>query len=696
MRRIFFTAQFVFAFTCIFSQNVWLEDDFKDNRNGWEILSEEFLKTSVKNGQYVIDKLSVERFQTLKKIYIDPNRDFIVSCEMLIQGQNDKNEYGLVWGVKDLNNCNVFTICSAGNILIKQVKDEKVNVLYKANLPKLVHSDKKQNSFNITQKADQISFSLNDSLLFTTSSSKFPFYKPNFGFEITGYSKVSVLSVSLKQDNVIKLLENMPKGMQKKNLGPNINSKFNEAAPNISADGKALYWAVKGDPKNVNVDFYDIWYSTALSDTAWNKRKNIGKPLNNENHNWVISVSPDNNMLVVSNRYNKDGSFKPEIGISKAMRTKTGWNIPTAINISEFDNLSKFANYCLAPDGKAMVMAIETQESEGDLDLYVSFLQNDTLWTKPKHIKNVSSFGKECAPFIAADGTTMYFSTNGRPGYGDNDIFVTTRKDSTWLNWSEPCNLGPEINTPNFDADYSMPASGAFALMVSKDHAIGGSDIFRIDLPKQAKPKPVILIKGKVINEVTKQPIVANISYFDLLTDQEVGIAVSSPVDGSYNIVLPPGTDYSMMARKEGYISESEHIYAIEIAEYTEMEKDLLLIPLEVGVTVQLHNIIFETGKGVIKEESSDELNKLLKLLIENPSVDIEISGHTDNVGADEANLTLSRERAVAIKKFLELGGIDSKRLTAVGYGRTKPVTTNDTEEGRAQNRRVEFKIVKK
>ena len=583
-----------------------------------------------------------------------------------------------------------------GAEFIRQLKDEKETVFFKGTAPKLIRPDKKPNRLSIEKRGEQIRFLVNDSLLFFTDFARFSFYKPNVGFEITGYSKVNVLSFVLKQDNTIKLVENMPKGVKKKNLGNAVNSKFNEAAPVISADGKTLYFAVKGDPKNITADFLDIWYSTVLNDTAWTKRKNIGKPINNDNHNWVISISPDNNMLTVSNRYNKDGSYKPEIGISKVMRTKTGWSIPAPIIIRDFDNLSKSANYNMSPDGKVMILAIETPESEGDLDLYVSFLQSDTTWSKPRHLRNVNSFGRECTPFVAADGTTMYFSTNGRPGYGDNDLFVTTRQDTTWLNWSEPCNLGPEINTPNFDADYSMPASGVFAMMVSRDHTLGGSDIFRVDLPKQAKPKPVILIKGKVVNDISNQPIVANISYYDLLTDLEAGIAVSSPVDGSYQVVLPPGTDYSMMARKDGFISQSEHIYAIEIAEYTEMEIDLHLIPMEVGVTVQLKNIFFETGKGVIKEESGEELNKFLKLLLENPSLVIEIGGHTDNVGAEEANLALSRERAEAIKKFLELGGVDAKRLTAVGYGPKAPIASNNTEEGRSKNRRVEFKIVKK
>lgn len=696
MRTTWFVYVMLFFVCPLHGQKIWFQDEFDDNRNGWDIIQEEFLKTGIRNGTYVIDKMSVDRFQMLKKIYLDPVKDFTLSCQMMIQAQSDKNEYGLAWGVKDMETGNLFTITAGGSIFVKRMEGGKVSFLYKEELSRLVRPNKKTNVFCISKKGDKISFALNDSVIYTGKPADFPVQRPNIGFELTGYSKLSVLSVELRQENVIKEVENMPSGLHKRNLGPNINSKYNEAVPVISADGKTLYWAVKGDPKNMTADYYDIWYSTQVNDSVWNRRKNIGKPLNNSNHNWVIAVSPDNNMLIVANRYNKDGSYKPEIGISRSFRSTTGWTVPVPVIINGFDNLSKFANYSLSPDGKVMVMAIETPESEGDLDLYVSFLQPDTTWSVPRHLRGVNSFGRECAPFIAADGTTLYFSTNGRPGYGDNDIFVTTRQDDTWLNWTEPLNLGKEINTPSFDADYNMPASGAYALMTSKDNSLGGTDIFRIDLPRQVKPKPVILIKGKVLNEATGQPLAASISYYDLLTDKEAGIAISSPVDGSYNIVLPPGTDYSMMARKEGFISWSEHIYAIEIEEYTEMNIDLHLIPMEIGITVQLKNIFFETGKGVIKEESSEELNKLLKLLIENPSLEIEIAGHTDNVGSEEFNLQLSHERAEAIKKFLELGGVDPHRLRAVGYGSKKPVAPNTTEEGRAKNRRVEFVIVKK
>ena len=695
MRKFLLITGICFSSLVSFSQQLWFEDDFLDNRNGWDLRSEEYLRSAIKEGNLQITKEGADRYMIWKNVYINPEKDFQIAAVVARGDNNEKNEYGIVWSVRDYDNYYAFTICSNGTAIVKQTSATKVTILYKGLVKPVAM--KTESNLKISKKQDAITFSYNDSVLFSTNPGSLPVRRLNVGFEVNGYSKVLAKKISVFQDNTIKTVENMPKGMIRKNLGSNINSKFMDAVPVISADGKTLFWATKGDPKNTgDIEKYDIWYSTAVGDTGWTRGKNLGKPINNDYHNWLISVSTDNNMLILANRYDKDGSYKEGIGISKAMKTKQGLEIPTDLIMHDVDNLSKFASYCLSPDQKVLMMAIEMSDSKGDQDLYVSFRQDDGYFSKPLNMGSINSIGKECAPFVSADGKTIYFSTNGRPGYGDNGIFVSTREDDTWTKWSEPCNLGPEINTPNFDADYTIPASGKFALMVSKDHSLGGSDIFRIDLPKQAKPKPVILIKGQVLNDVTKTPIEARISYIDLLTEQEVGIATSSPVDGSYNIVLPPGTDYSMLAVKDGFISESNHIYAIEISEYTEMAVDLHLIPMEVGVSVQLKNLFFETGKGVLKEESNDELNRLVNLLKNNPNLFIEVGGYTDNVGSAEENLKLSQDRADAIRKFLVMTGIEPDRVTSKGYGAASPLATNDTEEGRAQNRRVEFKILKK
>ena len=220
-------------------------------------------------------------------------------------------------------------------------------------------------------------------------------------------------------------------------------------------------------------------------------------------------------------------------------------------------------------------------------------------------------------------------------------------------------------------------------------------DIFRIKLPEALKPRPVVLIYGKVLNDKTKEPLEASITYNILSTNKESGIAISNVKDGSYKIVLPAEAVYSFLAKKPNFYSVSENIDVRGLLVYKEIERNLYLAPIEVGETIRLNNIFFDTNKSDLRSESAAELNRMIKLLADNPHMAIQIAGHTDNVGTDEYNLKLSDDRSVSVKNYIVSKGVEATRVLAKGYGKTKPTTSNNTEAGRQQNRRVEFTIVK-
>ncbi len=335
-------------------------------------------------------------------------------------------------------------------------------------------------------------------------------------------------------------------------------------------------------------------------------------------------------------------------------------------------------------------------KKEDDGDLYVC-LKEHVKWSAPRNLgKSINTPGEETSPFLSADGKTLYFSTNGRPGYGDQDIFVSQRQSEGWTDWSKPVNLGAGINSPYFDAYYTMPASGEYAYFVSYDKGFGKADIFRIKLHDEVKPQAVTLVKGKVLNSKNNLPLAASIHFENLATGIEVGEARSDPKTGAYQIVLPFGSHYGVRALTSGFYSVSENMELKSKEGYSEIEKNLMMVPIEVGETVKLNNVFFTAGQPILKPESFPELDRLVTILKDNPSIFIQLEGHTDNIGSPAVLQKLSEDRVQTVMNYLISHGIDKGRITGQGFGATRPVAIGTTEEERKQNRRVEFKILKK
>lgn len=482
------------------------------------------------------------------------------------------------------------------------------------------------------------------------------------------------------------------------NLGPNINSEAGDFSPKISPDGKYLFFTRDGHPENKgDSEDQDVWFSELQPDGNWGKARNIGAPLNNDYNNFLTAISPDGNMILLGGAYNYfDGSVSS--GTSISYRDRKGWTFPKKQTIEKFENINDYVNYYLSQDGNILLMAIQKKkkkENFGDLDIYVSKRTGDNSWSVPLNVgPTINTTGSDAGIFLASDGVTMFFASDGHGGYGDSDIFMTKRLDDTWTNWTKPVNLGPKINTDDYESNFTVSAAGDYAYFASSKNSLGNEDIFRIKLPQEAKPEPVVLVKGRVLNSKTNEPVKARITYELLPEGTEVGVARSEPVKGAYNIVLPHGSNYGFRAMADGFYAVSESLDLKDLDAYEEVEKDLLLTPIEVGEVVRLNNIFFETAKAELKDESIPELNRVVNLMKENPSLAIELAGHTDSIGKDETNMTLSQARAQAVVSFLTKNGVAGKRLSAQGYGETRPIADNDTEEGRELNRRVEFKII--
>ncbi len=486
---------------------------------------------------------------------------------------------------------------------------------------------------------------------------------------------------------------------KKENLGPLVNSEYDELSPTISPDGKKLFFLRVNHPENTlypQPGTQDIWMTKLDSNGNWTPARHLKAPFNDENYNAIEGFSADGNTRYIKGYYVR-GKYDG-MGFSYFELTKDGWAGPTGLKVKGYESSINTNDYsissCIHSDNKTLLMSfVPKGKKKTDHDLFVSFREANGNFSAPALLPVVSSPYDEIGPFLASDGVTLYFASNRPGGYGSHDIWMSRRLDDTWQNWSEPVNLGPEINTKSWDAYYSVAAAGDVAYMVSWANSYGKGDIVKITLREEVRPNPVAFISGKVLDQETGKPVEATISYYTLGDNMEVGTARSSPGSGDYSIVLPYGKTYGFRAQASGYYAVSENLDLTGLKGYKEIRRDLYLVPIEIGQVVRLNNIFFEFGKATLKTESYEELDRVVKLLTENPSMEIDLAGHTDNVGTDEANLQLSGDRSKAVYDYLVSKGIAAARLTTNGFGETKPVATNDTEEGRAQNRRVEFTI---
>jgi len=483
-----------------------------------------------------------------------------------------------------------------------------------------------------------------------------------------------------------------------KNLSDAVNSAYAELNPVISADGKNLYFVRSSHPQNQNpTEGQDIWMSEKDENGSWKTAVNLGKTFNKQQFNTLFNISPSGDKMLIGGSY-KDGVYWG-VGFSFIEKRNGVWQEPYELAIKKLDKLNRglYSSAFLLPDNKTLLLSF-SEDEEGKLnDLYVSKLTKNGKWSEPISLgSKINTTYDESTPFMAADGVTLYFSSNRQGGFGQNDIYLTRRLDDTYQNWSEPVNLGPQINTEQWDGYYTIPASGDLAYMVSYKNTLGKADIVQIKLNAKAKPEPVVLINGEVLSADTKEHLEVQVIYEELPSGNEAGKTSFWSKSGDFKIILPYGKNYGISARAAGYIPVSVNIDLTKPGQYREIKQNLTMVPIKTGQIVRLNNIFFDEYSDVLKEESKPELNRLVSLMKENNNMIIELSGHTDAVGSDEENQILSDKRAAAVKKYLVAKGIKENRLFNIGYGETQPVADNNNDIDRQLNRRVEFKILKK
>jgi len=488
-----------------------------------------------------------------------------------------------------------------------------------------------------------------------------------------------------------------------------VNTAYDELNPVLSPDGQTLYMTIANHPLNVGGkrDPGDIWVSQLSANLQWSEPVHGGPTLNHPGFNGVAGFSADGQDMFLLSHYNGQETPRTQ-GIAVTHRNGAGWSKPENISIPYFQNKSGILSGYVEPNQKFFVFSAETYGTRGVDDIYVSIRKEDGKWSEPKNLgSTINTQFQELSPSISVDGKTLYFSSNGKKGFGSFDVYSATRLDDSWTNWSDPVNLGQAVNSDGRELFYKDYNGKGFSLFTSTKNSDGYGDIklYQTGTPSlppdsvvqevtsivQATPDDgKIRVYGKVSNAKTGEAIIAKITF----SNAEVNLPANANNGAGFDVRMPVEKHYAVKIEAPGYVSAFEKLET-SAPDMKALEVNFKLQPVEIGTTVNLKNVLFEQGKTILLTESFEELDVVVSFLKTNPSVKIDLAGHTDNRGIPSQNLKLSQARVDKVKGYLVDKGIDRKRINGKGYGSAMPIASNESEETRQLNRRVEFTIKK-
>ena len=691
--------RFLIAFLCLSTLAqaqkelpLWFSEEFKNNTNRWD------------------DWQEFNDFVRNNALYVHANKDFRILAEMdsRMVLPMQANSWGLSWGRKSMYEFYYFEINNKQQFRVGYQQGERYIALIDWKKSKEIEPE--INTLEVIRKGEDLYCKINGKEVYKRG---FPAF---FGSEVSlrssdrnvGWRKLEIYQ-EMGPINVSEAVKDYK--TEKENLGGGINSTYIDKFPVISPDGKILYYLRENYPDDYGGQ--DIWFAERRLDGQWSEGKNIGRGLNNEESNFVNSVMPDNNTLCISNSYR--GANNPEEIIAFTHRTVDGWSRPQGARIRNLKKQGRWVSFYLGADGRTLIFTMMRPDSYGGRDLYVSFLQDDGTFSEPKNLgPTLNTAGNEHCPFLAADGKTLYFDTDGHPGYGGRDIFVSRRLDDSWTNWTKPENMGPAINTSGSDEGIMIPASGEYAYFVSDQNSIGALDIFRLRLPDALKPLPTALLRGKVTTCEGTKPVEALLRVYVGL--EERAYARSNPSTGDFQLALPAGQKY----RVEVAVNESRFkkldVFEVDLTDlgaYEERDLDAICVqeagkkePILVPEPIvkptpkptpkpDLMPVYFAYDKHDIRKESQLRLDSIYTILVAQADWKIELTGHTDGTGPDDYNARLSEKRVLSVADYLIKKGLPEGRIIQrLAKGEKEPVDDNTTVAGRARNRRVELRVV--
>jgi outer membrane protein OmpA-like peptidoglycan-associated protein len=476
---------------------------------------------------------------------------------------------------------------------------------------------------------------------------------------------------------------------KQKVLSDTVNRFFMQYFPVLTADQKELIFTRREGYSDQYDE--DLVVSKKTPDGGWSTPVSISENINSIYNEGTCTVSADGRRLIFTSCTGREGFGSCDLYQSE--KNGTEWtnpeNLGVNVNSSEWESQPS-----LSADGRTLYFVSDRRGGLGRRDIWMSTLDQKGKWTRAKNVgKPVNTVYDEISPFIHVNNKTLFFASNGLVGYGGYDLFFC-EKDTVW---HEPVNIGAPINNHEDQFSLFITADGkkGYYSLEETGKANTRSKIIEIEIPEDHRIKFASnYVQGIVRDRETNVPLKASIEMIDISSNEMQSLVNSDSITGEYLIVLTQGAEYALYVNRPGYLFKSLNFNYSEVKNFEPIRLDIYLDKVKKGSVAVLQNIFFDFNQYTLKEKSRTELEKVTRFLKENPSVRVEIGGHTDNVGTSAYNQQLSEKRAQAVNTFLRQNGISPDRLIAKGYGQERPVADNKTEEGKQLNRRIEFKLI--
>jgi outer membrane protein OmpA-like peptidoglycan-associated protein len=660
-----FVISMLFSFFLIqlsYAQPLLFSDEFDKSGNNWSTGNNSTILFKVENGAYKLTNKDFKRWHSSRSVnYFSHISDFEIEAKIKLTSGNINSLSGIEWDRYDNENCRLFEISGDGHFCIRtKLTDDE----FKEVVPRTKSSSVKgigtYNVLKIKAVGQKISYYINDNLVYSAEK---PIVKGSkFGFVVADETSMEVDYIHIRQESLINLADHSSKSSKSRPLDK-INTTANENRPILSKDGKTLYFSRDGNLIDGKKNKYaDCWYAKKGSDGIFKSPVDMGKPLNNSDDNFIVFVSENEQSLILANQYDTDGeALSDELSISKLANGR--WSMPQNITIKNFYNEGTTqAEYCFSPDKKILISAINNENSTGAIDLCVSFQIDERTYSKPQDMGSVlNSIHSESFPVLSPDTKKLYFTSNGHAGYGNSDIFVSERLDDSWMKWSTPKNLGPELNSAGNEMGFYLNSAGEIAYFTSFRDSVNNLDIYEF-YSEDKKADSLCLFSGIISDAVSQKPLAAEITFFTSSKHNEVQLLKSNPGDGSFKGSLPIDVTYDFYGIKKGYYSVTSRINLKSKKDSIVSYKiSMLMYPVQAGLIVPMPNLAFNE-KNIPTEYSIFEIERLLHLMEEYPTLTVQLKTPLNGTSQNFA-------QAESVMNYLISKGINESRFQKTDAG---------------------------